>query len=51
MKQRLLDAEQDFFKPIKRNSLHTGLKKKKVTNKKIDVQKEDRQAFGHPTGI
>lgn len=43
---RLVRHEVDFFSPIKKNNLQTGLKKKKPKSKEVSILKEDRQAFG-----
>ena len=45
--KRLLPPEErvDFFSPIKKPNLKTGLKKKKQASKVINVLKEDKQAF------
>ena len=45
--KRLLPPEErvDFFSPIKKPNLKTGLKKKKQASRVINVLKEDKQAF------
>ena len=43
---RLLSPEIDYFQPIKRSNIKTGLEKKKKTTKALSVLKEDRQALG-----
>ncbi len=50
VQQRFVKGEVDFFSPIKKNNLQTGLKAKKTENKKISILKEDRQAFGFILG-
>ena len=43
---RLITGNVDFFAPIKKTKLKTGLEKVKRTPSAIAVVKEDRQAFG-----
>ena len=46
--KRLMPSVQrnDFFAPIKNPKIDTGLKKKKLTPKVVNLLKEDKQAFG-----
>ena len=48
--ERRIKAKEEekisIFEPIKRQNIQTGLRKKKKQDKKIDILKEDRQAFG-----
>ena len=46
--KRLMPSIQrvDFFAPIKNPKIDTGLKKKKLTPKVVNLLKEDKQAFG-----
>ena len=46
LQKRLVKGEVDFFSPIKKKNLQTGLRKKRMENKKISILKEDRQSFG-----
>ena len=43
---RLLSSEVDFYAPIKRSTINTGLDKKEKAAKALSVLKEDRQALG-----
>ena len=43
---RLKNGTVNFFTPITRNNLLTGIQKKPKTKKAIEVLKEDCQAFG-----
>ncbi len=43
---RLITGSVDFFTPIKKTKLKTGLEKVKRTPAAVTVVKEDRQAFG-----
>eukprot|EP00794_Sanderia_malayensis_P006502 gene6502-7247_t len=43
---RLISCNVDFFEPVKKSGIKTGLEKKKKTGKVLSVLKEDRQALG-----
>ena len=44
--ERLVTGKVDFFSPIKRVALNTGLKKTKRKGKVMPIIQEDRQGFG-----
>ena len=46
VEERLVKGTVDYYKPIKKVSLATGLKKKSKVPKAVTVLKQDRQAFG-----
>ena len=46
IRDRLVTGEVDYFQPIKRLKLKTGLAKEVKKPKSVSVLKEDRQAFG-----
>ena len=46
IQQRLVTGEVDFYRPIKKAIVDTGLKKKAKPPKTVTVLKQDRQAFG-----
>eukprot|EP00794_Sanderia_malayensis_P005059 gene5059-5718_t len=45
VQDRLVEGKVDFFQPIKRLMLSTGLKKVKKQPKAVSILKQDRQAF------
>ncbi len=46
VEERLVKGTVDFYKPIRKNFLETGLKKKSKVPRAITVLKQDRQSFG-----
>ena len=46
VEDRLVKQTVDFFQPIKKLKLRTGLSKQAKQPRKVSVLKEDRQAFG-----
>ena len=46
VEDRLVKQTVDFFQPIKKLKMQTGLSKYAKQPRKVSVLKEDRQAFG-----